>query len=359
MRDALLRLLRCLVCRGKLEVTSFSESRGGEEVVDGVLACSCQASYPIVYTIPRMLPNAYGLFPEFCRRYADLLRSFPHEEMMRRHGEEFDGLQARTRDSFGYQWTSFSDMVCDFRENFLNYLSPAPPEFFRGRLGLDAGCGFGRHLYQAASCGAEMVGVDFSRAIESAHKNTKHLPNIHLVQADIYALPFVEGAFDFVYCIGVLHHLPDPDGGAKALALLVRPNGTLFIWVYSKERRVTISFLETLRALTTRLPHPLVNGMSFLGAALDRYCLISPYQILRRVPGVRTIVERVAPGRVKMYSAYPFQVLHADWFDRLAAPIRFYYDECEVEQLMRSAGTSEVRVTPTGLYGWRACGIRL
>ena len=59
-----------------------------------------------------------------------------------------------------------------------------------------------------------------------------------------------------------------------------------------------------------------------------------------------------------MYSAYPFAVLHADWFDRLAAPIRFYYSEEEVERFVQEAGISDVKVTPTGLYGWRANGVR-
>lgn len=358
MRNALFQLLRCPACHGKLEVTPFLEASDGDEVVDGVLSCACGTSYPIVNTIPRMLRDAYRLFPRFCQRYGSRLDAAATGAVSPSAGGDFERLLALTRESFGYQWTSFSEMVCDFRENFLNYLFPATPEFFRGRLGLDVGCGFGRHLYQAAAHGAEMVGVDFSRAIESAHQNTKHLPNVHLVEADIYALPFVEAGFDFVYCIGVLHHLPDPPGGLNALAFLVKPGGALFIWVYSKSRRATILFLDLLRAVTTRLPHPLVNALSFLGAAVDRHCFIVPYQLLRRVPGIGTLVERVTPPRIKTYSAYPFQVLHADWFDRLAAPIRFYYDENEVGDLMRSVGVADIIVTPTGLYGWRARGIK-
>ena len=38
---------------------------------------------------------------------------------------------------------------------------------FKGKIGLDLGCGFGRHVYNSAQFGAEMVGVDLSEAIES------------------------------------------------------------------------------------------------------------------------------------------------------------------------------------------------
>jgi SAM-dependent methyltransferase len=248
-------------------------------------------------------------------------------------------------------------MACDFHENFWNYLHPATPEFLRGRLGLDAGCGFGRHIYQAASYGAEMVGMDLSRAIDASYQNTKQFPNVHLVQGDIYAPPFAPKTFDFVYSVGVLHHLPDPERGVRSLVPLVKPNGSLFVWLYSKSRRFSNFVLECARAVTTRLPHPLVKAISLVGAVIDS-AFVLPYRALASVPGLGAIAARITPPRIKLYSHYPFQVLHADWFDRLAAPVRFYYSGPEVAEILRTAGLSHVQVAPTGLYGWRGLGIR-
>jgi SAM-dependent methyltransferase len=248
-------------------------------------------------------------------------------------------------------------MACDFRENFWNYLPPATPELLRGRLGLDAGCGFGRHLYQAASCGAEVVGMDFSRAIDASYENTKQFVNVHLVQGDIYAPPFAPGTFDFVYSVGVLHHLDDPERGVRSLVPLIKPDGSLFVWLYSKRRRLTNFVLECARRVTTRLPHPVVKGLSLVGALVD-WLLLVPYRLLKRVPPLAAAVERLTPPRLRLYSRYPFQVLHADWFDRLAAPVRFYYDADEVTEILRTAGLANVQVAPTGLYGWRGLGIR-
>ncbi len=357
MRARLFELLRCPQCRRRLTSTSFVESPDLGEVVDGLLTCGCGQRFPIVDTIPRMLPNAFDLFPEFAMRYRERLGLAEPSASTCSRGS-FERMQDRTRESFGYQWTEFSEMVCDFQGNFWNYLYPATPDTFRGQLGLDAGCGFGRHIYHAAACGAEMVGMDFSRAIDSTHRNTRHMPNIYLVQGDIYHPPLAEDAFDFVYSIGVLHHLPDPQTGLQSLTPLLRPGGRAFIWVYSKSRGITNFFLGLVRTVTTRLPHPLVNALSFVGAVIDQYCFVLPYQILRHIPGLGKVVDRVMLPRIKLYSAYPFGVLHADWFDRLAAPIRFYYSESEVERFVQNAGISDVKVTPTGLYGWRACGIR-
>jgi SAM-dependent methyltransferase/uncharacterized protein YbaR (Trm112 family) len=357
MRARLFELLRCPYCRGRLGLTSFIESPDGGEVVEGLLSCGCGGRFPIVDTIPRMLRNAFDLFPEFGARHHQRLASGAPPAPAASTGP-FECLQDRTRESFGYQWTKFSAMVCDFQENFWNYLYPATPETFRGQLGLDAGCGFGRHIVHAAACGAEMVGMDFSRAIDSARRNTRHLPNVSLVQGDIFHPPLAEKVFDFVYSIGVLHHLPDPQKGLQALTPLLRSDGRAFIWVYSKSRGVTNASLELVRSVTTRLPHAIVNGLSLLGAVTDQCCFILPYRILRRLPRVGTVIDRAMLPRIKMYSAYPFGVLHADWFDRLAAPVRFYYSEAEVERFAQSAGISDVKVTPTGLYGWRACGVR-
>ena len=358
MRSTLLNLLRCPGCRGRLTASTFVASPDGDEVVEGELICRCGLGFPIVDTIPRMLVGASALFPSFMERYRGRLTSTATSVTPNGSRQQFERLLTKTRESFGYQWTAFSQMVCDFRENFWNYLSPATPEFFRGRLGLDAGCGFGRHIYHAASYGAEMIGVDVSRAIDATRQNTKQFRSVHLVQADIYQLPFAEGIFDFIYSVGVIHHLPDPARGLKSLVPLLKPGGTLFLWLYSSKRKVVNFLLETIRPATTRMPHRLLQVVSWASAAIDWSVFVLPYQTLKGVRGFAGPVERLTPARVKLYSRYPFQVLYADWFDRLATPIRFYYDEAGVRALVGSGGLSDIQVTPTGLYGWRACGIR-
>ena len=354
MRPFLRELLRCPACRGRLTAEVFVTDPHDQRVVEGLLRCGCGACFPVIGTIPRMLVNAQELFPDFARRHGVRLGTGSGGDRAGRHGASL----SRTRKSFGYQWTAFSEMSCDFADNFWNYLAPATPDFFRGKVGADIGCGFGRHLYHAARYCDEIVGVDFSRAIEATDRNTKHLANVHLVQADLYALPFPDACFDFVYSVGVLHHLPDPGRGMASLVPLLRPGGTLFVWLYSTSRRVLNFLLECVRAVTTRCPHPLVQGLSWAAALVDYGGFVWPYRCLHAMPFLGRLIERLAPARIKLYSAYPFQVLYADWFDRLAAPIRYYYDEEGVRGLLIRAGVSDIQVTPTGLYGWRGCGMR-
>ena len=263
-------------------------------------------------------------------------------------------LHERTRRSFGYQWTVFGEMAEAFEADFLNYVHPLPPAFFAGKRGLDAGCGFGRHLHYAARFGATMVGLDFSRAITRAREVNTGLPGVTFVQADILRPPFRAACFDFVYSIGVLHHLPDPEAGFRALLPLVRPGGAIFIWVYSKSRGATNRVLEVVRGVTSRLPLPVTRGLSWLGALVDWVGFILPYRVVRRVGGES--VDRFVFPRVKLYARYPFPVAYADWFDRLSAPIRHYYDHTDLVQWAERAGLVSVRISPTGLYGWRLYG---
>ena len=263
-------------------------------------------------------------------------------------------LRARTRRSFGYQWTEFGEMTDQFRDDFLNYIDPVTPEFFVGKRGLDAGCGFGRHMYHAARFGARMVGLDFSRAIDRAHAITQGLPTVRLIQGDILQPPFASQSFDFVYSLGVLHHTVNPEAGFQALRQLVRPGGAIFVWVYSNSRTWTNRALETARAITSRLPLTVTRALSLSGAIVDTVGFIWPYKVAHRMFGPR--VDSLTLPRVRVYARYPFQVCYADWFDRLSAPIRFYYDGADLQGWAERAALVNVRISQTGLYGWRLYG---
>jgi SAM-dependent methyltransferase len=333
-----------------------AKAADGGEVVEGLLHCACGRQFPIVNGIPRILDDAFRLFPDFVARHRDQLPGLDGVRAVKTR--EADAIR-RTRESFGYQWTQFSEMVIDFRENFLNYIRPLDESFFPGKLGLDLGCGFGRHIYNAATFGAEMIGVDISDAIESTRANTKHLPNVHLVQADVYHLPIRPGVLDFAYSIGVLHHLPDPEAAFRCLVPLVKPGGSVFVWVYSKSRSFWNACLETVRAVTTRLPKRVQKGISLGAALVDYGGFVGPYKVAASVPGLNAVVGRLPLQRLRLYSAYPFQVVYADWFDRLAAPIRFYYDGKDMEGWLTRASLTRHTVSPTGLFGWRAYGERV
>lgn len=114
----------------------------------------------------------------------------------------------RRPENFGSAWQTFDAVEAHHESQFQDWIAPATPDFVRGRIVLEAGCGKGRDTTALARWGArDLVGVDISRAADVAYRNTRALPNAHVVQADIDRLPFRD-PFDYVLSVGVLHHLP-------------------------------------------------------------------------------------------------------------------------------------------------------
>ena len=55
MKKELMQILACPVCKGDLQLNI--DQQDGEEIITGSLYCpKCRRSYPIVDTIPNLLP---------------------------------------------------------------------------------------------------------------------------------------------------------------------------------------------------------------------------------------------------------------------------------------------------------------
>ena len=107
---------------------------------------------------------------------------------------------------------------------------------------LDLGCGFGRHAYQAARLGAQVVAFDFGAdevrnvqdtfgAMAVAGELDPVESRVGAVQGDALALPFPDDAFDRVIASEILEHIPDDTQAMAELARVLRPGGTMAITV--------------------------------------------------------------------------------------------------------------------------------
>src|SRR4029077_13534357 len=100
---------------------------------------------------------------------------------------------------------------------------------------------------------AEVVGMDMSRAVEAAAENLVAYPHAHVVRGDALAPPLSRGSFDLVFSIGVLHHTPSTARAVASVARLVKPGGTLAVWLYSRRLRVSHLGSELMRPRTSRV----------------------------------------------------------------------------------------------------------
>lgn len=97
---------------------------------------------------------------------------------------------------------------------------------------LDVGTGTGRLLEVLAPRVKHALGVDASKAmlaLARARISEKALANCAVRQADMYRLPFADGAFDLVALQMVLHHAADPEAALIEAARVLAPGGTLVV----------------------------------------------------------------------------------------------------------------------------------
>jgi len=326
MKDSLLEILVCPQCKNSLALQH--PSREGQEIISGTLFCSiCQKSYEIRRGVPRMIAGKLSSDKE------------------------------KTAAAFGYEWKNFTALTDKYEHQFLDWIKPIKRDFFKDKVVLDAGCGKGRHVWLAATFGSrQVVGIDLSDAVDVAFQNTRQFPNVNIVQADIYNLPFAK-PFDYAYSIGVLHHLPDPKKGFLSVKESLRPGGTISAWVYGKEGNWWIEhLLNPVRiGITSKLPLFVTQTISFI--------LALPFQLALKLVYRPVNIHLPKLKKLLFYNDYLFSISGFSFeenfsiiFDHLVAPTAFYISEPEFSDWFKTAGLQEVVITRRNNNSWRGAG---
>jgi SAM-dependent methyltransferase len=326
MKEKLLDLLACPVCGGDI-LLAYASRYEDKEIIEGVLSCKkCEREYKIIRGVPR---------------FADLSR--------------IEQEKAETAANFGWQWTHFTQADEKYKEQFLGWLQPVKPDFFAGKIILEGGCGKGRHTLLAAKWNArEIVGIDLSAAVETAFQATRDLPNAHVVQADIYKLPFKK-SFDYAFSVGVLHHTPEPKKAFASLASKVKRGGALSAWVYGAENNEWItSYVNPVReSFTSKMNQPALFQLSklpTLGVFLASKLIYKPLNAASKTLASKLFYN----DYLNHLATFGWTEQHNIVFDHLVAPTAFYISRREFEDWWTDVGATEVEIVWHNRNSW--CG---
>ncbi|MBI4526151.1 MAG: methyltransferase domain-containing protein [Deltaproteobacteria bacterium] len=299
MKSSAMRFLVCPACKSDLEVDVCS--RRGQEIIEGSLTCAaCSVKYPILGGVPRFVSAG---------SYAS---------------------------SFGFEWNRFRTVQLDSfngtkeSERMLEETTGWKEEDFKGRLVLDAGVGAGRFAEVVAGKGGEVVGIDLTDAIDAAYANIGDRDNVHLIQADIFAMPFRKHAFDLAYSIGVLHHTPDTRAAFDRVADTVKKDGAFAVYLYHRYGPDAHS-TDIIRTLTTHLPLRIVFALSVLAV---------PLYYLYKIPFLGPVLEMLLP--ISLHPNWRWRWL--DTFDWYTPKYQWKFLYPEVFRWFRENGFVDVEV---------------
>ena len=137
-----------------------------------------------------------------------------------------------------------------------HYLFSGRLNFVRPFRALVAGGGTGDACIMLAQqladrrCPGEVVYLDIStasRQICEGRAKARGLRNITFLTGSLLDLPSMPiGQFDYIDCTGVLHHLPDPAAGMRALASVLNPDGGMGVMLYGEYGRSGVYPLQEL-----------------------------------------------------------------------------------------------------------------
>lgn len=330
MKKKLLDYLACPSCGGDLNLAAEREV-DGNEIIDGELSCtSCDARFPITCGVPR---------------FARL--------------DEIDPLKAATAEGFGFEWKHFTQEDDRYHDQFLGWIEPVKPEFFKDKVVLDVGCGKGRHMSLAQDWGArEIIGLDLSDAVETAFAMAKDFENLHVVQADLCHPP-LKRVFDYAYSVGVIDHIPEPIVGFRAVASKIKPGGHFSVWVYGAENNEWITGIVTpLRErFTSKISPAALLHLSKLPTAALFAVTKLVYGPLNRTNAGSAIASRLFYNDyMNTISKFGWREQHTIVFDHLVAPTAAYSTREEFETWWRDIAAEDVRIGWHNKNSWRGTG---
>lgn len=324
-------------------------------MLDGTLQSEAGPAYPLLRGIPRLLDDVYlqlvdDLPAEWVQRYRT---SVPQAST------DFARQQVKTGKSFAEEWQFFSKNLPDYDEIAKAYFDLLAPEHMAG-MTLDAGCGMGRWARHVAGQGRALVAVDLSSAVDVAATSLREAPNAHVIQADIHRLPFRSDTFDLIYSLGVLHHVPKPEAGLRALTVHLKPGGRLLAYFYyaldnrPRHFHLLLPLVTACRALISNLHHRLARWVCYVIAVMIYWPLVQIGNLLHAV-GLRKIARQIP--LYEFYTGKSFGVLFNDSVDRFATSLEFRFSRDEIRSMCARIGLRDIRFSDTTPF-WKVAAVK-
>ena len=201
------------------------------------------------------------------------------EQLTNNDGEAFpiiNGIprfvpQENYASAFGLQWKTYAKTQLDSFSNTsitqdrLERCLGMPISGLKDKTVLEVGAGAGRFTELLVKGGGLIHSIDLSVAVDVNKENIGNAPNYQIAQASVYDIPYADNLFDYVVCLGVIQHTPDPEKTIKCLFEKVKPGGVLvidhYIWRIGYYSTLTPIFRAILKEMKPERSQKIVNKL--------------------------------------------------------------------------------------------------
>ena len=257
-------------------------------------------------------------------------------------------LDVETVKGFGQEWSTFTQAKlsdCERAEIFAKYFGLIDWSKKPARA-LDMGCGSGRWDVLVAPRVGELVVADASsQALQVARTNVQAL-NVTFVECTAETLPFPDRHFDFIFSIGVLHHVPDAEGAIRSLVQKLCSGGTLLLYLYyaleNRPRwyRTVWQGSDLMRRFISRLPF----GLRY---AVSQFIAVFIYWPLARLAKHLPVPDA---WPLKFYADRSFQAMRTDALDRFGTRLEQRFTRKQIVDMLQSAGLASIRFSDSAPF---------
>lgn len=260
-------------------------------------------------------------------------------------------LRSKTISDFGSQWTYFTENTGYYAsdEFFTDLIEPLlSAEDFKGASCAEIGAGTGNIAAMILRSGAShLTAVEPSDAVGPLRENLADFAD-RVTVAHTMGENIPKSDFDLILSIGVLHHIPQPDPVVKAAYDALKPGGRMFIWLYGKEGNAAyLTIVLPIRALTRRLPIPVLNGLAY---GFD--ALLMPLVFLAR-RGIKVPLHDYLRDVYGKLSGADRRLVVVD---QLKPEWALYYSEKDARDLLERNGFKNVELHHRSGYSWSVLG---
>lgn len=271
-------------------------------------------------------------------------------------------IDETTVQGFGREWRKFDQSELSDQDRdaiFEDYFHLISWDTFPVKsVGADVGCGSGRWAKMVAPRIGHLHLVDASElALNVARDNLSGQGNVEFHHASVDALPFADASLDFVYSLGVLHHVPDTSAALKSIAAKLKPGGVLLVYLYYAFDnrpwwfRVLWSISDMLRRIVCRMP------FSLRYVVTQFIAFIVYWPLARLAACMEKMGMPVGNLPLTYYRDKAFYVMRTDALDRFGTLLEQRFTRVDIEWMLHLAGLVDIRFSESTPY-WCAVARR-